>query len=102
MRRYYPLWILPWIHITSEAVSVILRFYTPGPERCYTIRIRYLDRSKGQHRCASLQPTEFIRRFQQHVLPKGFHKVRHYGLLSPRYREKLNHLQRELGEPIPP
>jgi hypothetical protein len=63
------------------------------------IRIRYLDRRKSQHRCASLQPDEFIRRFLQHVLPRGFHKVRSYGLLSPRYRAKLKQLQQEFGEP---
>lgn len=66
------------------------------------IRIRYLDRRKGQHRCASLNPEEFIRRFLQHVLPRGFHKVRSYGLLSPRYRKKLKHLQQELGESVDP
>jgi hypothetical protein len=29
-----------------------------------------------------LQPFEFIRRFLMHVLPKGFHRIRHYGLLA--------------------
>ena len=31
----------------------------------------------------------FIHRFLQHVLPKGFVKVRYYGLLVPRYRKRL-------------
>jgi Putative transposase/Transposase zinc-binding domain len=30
----------------------------------------------------TLQPHEFIRRFLMHVLPKGFHRIRHYGLLA--------------------
>ena len=30
----------------------------------------------------TLQPGEFIRRFLLHVLPKGFHRIRHYGLLA--------------------
>jgi Putative transposase len=29
-----------------------------------------------------LAPGEFIRRFMLHVLPKGFHRIRHYGLLA--------------------
>ena len=29
-----------------------------------------------------LQPHEFIRRFLMHVLPKGFHRIRHYGLFA--------------------
>lgn len=32
---------------------------------------------------AELPPTEFLRRFLQHVLPDGFVKLRHYGLLAP-------------------
>ena len=31
-----------------------------------------------------LHPHEFIRRFLIHVLPKGFHRIRHYGLLCLR------------------
>jgi len=30
----------------------------------------------------TLQPHEFIRRFLMHVLPKGFHRIRHYGLFA--------------------
>jgi hypothetical protein len=30
----------------------------------------------------TLTPHEFIRRFLMHVLPSGFHRIRHYGLLS--------------------
>jgi hypothetical protein len=30
----------------------------------------------------TLPPHEFIRRFLIHVLPKGFHRIRHYGLLA--------------------
>jgi hypothetical protein len=35
----------------------------------------------------TLAAAEFIRRFVQHVLPSGFVKIRHYGLLANRYRE---------------
>ena len=30
----------------------------------------------------TVAPAEFIRRFMLHVLPKGFHRIRHYGLLA--------------------
>ncbi len=33
-------------------------------------------------RSCTLQPVEFLHRFLLHVLPKGFHKLRHYGLCS--------------------
>jgi hypothetical protein len=46
---------------------------------------RYKDyRRNGQarYRTMTLEPGEFIRRFLLHVLPKGFHRIRHYGLLA--------------------
>jgi hypothetical protein len=38
-------------------------------------------RTRGDE-TASLPPTEFIGRFLQHILPKGFVKIRHFGLMS--------------------
>ena len=35
----------------------------------------------------TLDPGEFIRRFLLHVLPKGFHRIRHYGLLASATRK---------------
>ena len=46
---------------------------------------RYKDsRRNGRARFGTmtLMPNEFIRRFLLHVLPKGFHRIRHYGLLA--------------------
>ena len=41
----------------------------------------------------TLSAPEFIRRFLQHVLPKGVHKVRYYGLWNPSNRRRLQKLQ---------
>lgn len=47
------------------------------------IRFRYRDNQDGGRRKTMvLQACEFIRRFLLHVLPEGFKKVRHYGILS--------------------
>ncbi len=49
------------------------------------VTFRYKDyRSKGRERqkLMSLKPHEFIRRFLIHVLPTGFHRIRHYGLFA--------------------
>jgi len=40
---------------------------------------------------------EFIRRFLQHVLPKGLVKMRYYGFLSPGCRQRLTALYQQLG-----
>ena len=36
----------------------------------------------GRWKTMRLHPHEFIRRFLLHVLPKGFHRIRHYGLFA--------------------
>lgn len=41
----------------------------------------------GKEKRMTLAADEFLRRFLQHVLPRGFVKVRHYGLLANRHRE---------------
>ena len=47
------------------------------------VTFRYKDyRRNGHERYRTMTPGEFIRRFLLHVLPKGFHRIRHYGLLA--------------------
>ena len=46
-----------------------------------------------------LQPFEFLRRFLQHVLPAGFHRVRRFGWLHPGGRAKLNRVRALLKLP---
>src|SRR5580700_4540581 len=51
------------------------------------VTIRHKDRKSMQWRTTRLSGHEFMRRFLQHVLPKGLHKVRYYGLWHPSRRE---------------
>jgi hypothetical protein len=46
----------------------------------------------------TLEVGEFIRRFLTHVLPKGFHRIRHYGLLAGSARGESIAQARELLE----
>ena len=49
------------------------------------VTLRYKDyriEGPGRYKTMTLQPCEFIRRFMLHVLPKGLHRIRHYGLLA--------------------
>jgi len=43
----------------------------------------YKDHRDGQHKRMRLSVTEFSRRFLQHILPRGFTRIRYYGLLAP-------------------
>ena len=42
----------------------------------------YRAKGKTRHKTMTLSPQEFMRRFLLHVLPAGFHRIRHYGLLA--------------------
>ena len=42
----------------------------------------YRAKGKTRHKTMTLNTDEFIRRFLLHVLPSGFHRIRHYGLLA--------------------
>jgi hypothetical protein len=52
------------------------------------VTFRYHDYADSRkEKLLTLSAEEFLRRFVQHVLPKGFMKIRHYGLLASRQRE---------------
>jgi hypothetical protein len=78
-----------------------------------SVTFRYKDyRCDGaeRQRIMALSSDEFIRRFLLHVLPKGFHRIRHYGLLASagscsvhqsRLRSANQHRQRNPRPPCP-
>jgi hypothetical protein len=63
------------------------------------VTFRWKDyRAKGRtrYKTMSVAAGEFIRRFLLHVLPSGFHRIRHYGLLANAGRKENLALAREL------
>ena len=64
---------------------------------------RAKDGAKGKtrHKAMTLSPQEFMRRFLLHVLPGGFHRIRHYGLLANSNRRDNLALARQLLQVIP-
>ena len=62
-----------------------------------TFRVKdYRRNGKERYRTMTLEAGEFIRRFLLHVLPKGFHRIRHYGLLASANRKDNIACAREL------
>jgi hypothetical protein len=53
-------------------------------------------KDKTRHKTMTLEPDEFMRRFLLHVLPSGFHRIRHYGLIANNARKENLALAREL------
>jgi len=68
-----------YTHRVAIANSRLVAFDERG------VRFRYKDyrrNGRARFRTMTLAPNEFIRRFLLHVLPKGFHRIRHYGFLA--------------------
>jgi len=63
------------------------------------VTFRYRASDTGTQRTCTLPAEEFLRRFLQHVLPKGFVKVRYYGFLASGCRQQLAALRQQLGCP---
>lgn len=61
-----------------------------------TVSFRYKDREAGRHRTCTVSGHEFMRRFLQHVLPEGFHKIRYHGLWHSSRRAHLANLRNVL------
>jgi hypothetical protein len=61
-----------------------------------SVTIQYRDRKIGRARTCRLSGEEFIRRFLQHVLPRGFHKVRYFGLWHPSRRRHAARIRQML------
>ena len=60
----------------------------------------YRRKGNNMHRTMQLTCDEFMRRFLLHVLPTGFHRIRHYGLLAN--KAKLNMARQALHVAPPP
>jgi hypothetical protein len=66
------------------------------------VAFRWKDyRHHGKTKVMTLDAHEFIRRFLQHTLPDGFHRIRHYGFLANGHRAAKLALCRELID-MPP
>jgi hypothetical protein len=68
------------VAITNEAVSFLWKDY----------------RQQGRRKVMTLEPAEFMRRFLLHVLPSGFHRIRHFGFLANGHRAGRLALCRQL------
>jgi hypothetical protein len=61
----------------------------------------YRAKARTRYKTMTLHPDEFMRRFLLHVLPRGFHRIRHYGLLANAARRDRLTRVRELLHIMP-
>jgi hypothetical protein len=91
--------VLAYLSRYTHRVAISNRRLITLDERRVTFKVKdYRIEGPGRYTTMTLDVGEFIRRFLTHVLPKGFHRIRHYGLLAgsnradtiARVRELLN------------
>ena len=75
--------VLSYLARYTHRVAISNSRLTSATDNAVTFKCKDY-RLKGRDRCKtmSLVPHEFIRRFLLHVLPSGFHRIRHYGLFA--------------------
>ena len=66
------------------------------------VTFRYPPSGSQKSKLCTVPAEEFIRRFLQHVLPKGLVKVRYYGLFAPGQRQRLSQARSLLEVQLPP
>ncbi len=104
-------WRVPWIlHVTAwgNGEQAVLDYLARHVFRIaltnarivglddQTVTILYKERKAGRARTCRLSGDEFMRRFLQHVLPRGFHKVRYFGLWHPAHRHSAARVRQML------
>lgn len=86
-----------YTHRVAIANSRLIAF----DERGVTFRWKdYRQKGRTRYKTMTLSAAEFMRRFLLHVLPSGFHRIRHYGLLGNGQRRQLLDTARELLQPL--
>lgn len=74
-----------YTHRVAIANSRLVR----ADDRTVTFKWKdYRIKGKKRYQCMTIQTDEFIRRFLLHVLPEGFHRIRHYGMLSNKVKKE--------------
>ncbi|MDP3496838.1 MAG: IS91 family transposase [Candidatus Nitrotoga sp.] len=102
-----PTAVLAYLSRYTHRVAIANSRLIALDERGVTFKWKdYRETGETRHKTMTLKTDEFMRRFLLHVLPSGFHRIRHYGLIAnsgrrenlARARELLNVVPVELKE----
>ena len=95
-----PAAVLAYLSRYTHRVAISNRRLVALDERGVTFRWKdYRAQGRTRHKTMTLSTEEFMRRFLLHVLPSGFHRIRHYGLLANAGRKNHIATARELLDP---
>lgn len=89
--------VLAYLSRYTHRVAIANSRLVAFDERGVTFKWKdYRDKGRSKEKTMTLATDEFIRRFLLHVLPHGFHRIRHYGLFANGNRAKNLIKAREL------
>jgi hypothetical protein len=89
--------VLAYLSRYTHRVAISNSRLIAANEKSVTFKVKdYRVEGPGRYTTMTLATGEFIRRFLTHVLPKGFHRIRHYGLLAGGARDQRLAQAREL------
>ncbi len=92
-----PKQVLAYLSRYTHRVAISNSRLLRADGRTVTFRVKnYRANGRARYTTMTLDASEFIRRFLLHVLPKGFHRIRHYGLLATGQRAENIARAREL------
>jgi hypothetical protein len=96
--------VLAYLSRYTHRVAISNSRLVAFDDRGVTFRWKdYREHGRTRYKTMTLATAEFMRRFLLHVLPSGFHRIRHYGLLANARRKENIHTARELlHQPAPP
>jgi putative transposase/transposase-like zinc-binding protein len=97
-----PAAVLAYLSRYTHRVAISNRRLVAFDERGVSFRWKdYRAKGKTRYKTMTLSANEFMRRFLLHVLPAGFHRIRHYGLLANAARRNNLARARELLHVLP-
>jgi hypothetical protein len=92
-----PAAVLAYLSRYTHRVAIANSRLIALDERGVTFKWKdYRAKERCRHKTMTLESDEFIRRFLIHVLPSGFHRIRHYGLIANTGRKENLARAREL------
>jgi len=89
-------YLAPYIHRVALSNRRLLSIDQPGSLETSQVTFQYRLSDTGQLKSCTLSVEHFIQRFLQHVLPRGFVKVRYFGFFGATLRSRLVTLQQSL------
>ena len=96
-----PAQVLEYLGRYTHRVAISNERILAIDDEAVALRVR-VNGEGGKKRTIHLPGAEFIERFVQHVLPRGFKRIRHYGLLGPAHKSAhLAAARSALGAPQP-